>query len=221
MAAGVEVSLHDGADPLVEQEAACETVEERCEPVDRGDGHDPTRNGHPARLTQGGSPLVRTLQVVERPEEQDHVDRVVALRELPSVSHLGRETGRAQLPQGELDMAGAEIEQVDVVARVEQPAGVHAGSTADVEDPLRRWPQVSAQHLLGSAELELAEPAEPFLLPDLPVVPEHVVEVSRHGRMLGRAPVRDRAQFARLRSDQKRGSRGSIPMRAWPTSTSV
>jgi hypothetical protein len=76
-------------------------------------------------------------QVVERPEQQDDIERVVWLVELAGVSALRVEsTCRAFLR-----VRDVEVDRVDehhLVPDVGQPLGVQARAATDVEHP-RRW----------------------------------------------------------------------------------
>jgi hypothetical protein len=121
--------------------------------------------------------------VVEGPEQQHGIGAGVGAAERPGIADLGGQPAAAQIGDRLLDVPGRQVDQVHLVAVVQQPRGVHPGGAADIEHPGgRRW-QVPSEDVPRAHQLQLAEPAaEAILLPLRLVVPDDVGQVVVHRR---------------------------------------
>ena len=83
-------------------------------------------------------------EMVERAEDEHYVRAGVGQLKVAGISDGGGEAGRAEPPVCQVDVARAEIHEMDVVAVIEQPLGMHAGTAADVDYSCRNWRKVAA-----------------------------------------------------------------------------
>jgi len=97
-------------------------------------------------------PVLPAVQVVERPQRQPQVEGVVGVGERAGVPEPGLD---AREPGGLLDVARHEVQEGDPVTPLGQPARVHPGAAADVDDPhpVVGVVQEAPEHLAGAQQL--------------------------------------------------------------------
>lgn len=94
----------------------------------------------------------RLEEVVERAEQEYHVGRAVRLVPSSSVTD-----GRVHATVGRLlDMQRDRIDEVDLVAELHQPSGVHPRAATDVQDAQAAVRQVTGDEFLRSLEFQRA-----------------------------------------------------------------
>ena len=135
-----------------------ETREERCETVDAGREHEAARLYDAQRFPPRLHAIVAFDEVVERTEEQHRVELLIGVRQRSGVaeSRRHRETLLGQCGRS-LDVARHQIDDLHLVTRLCEPARVHAGRAAHIEDPERVTRQHAFDDLARAQELELVE----------------------------------------------------------------
>ena len=108
---------HDVPVPRVQHEVLAQPVEQRREPPDHGAEHHPAGPHHAQRLPPRPQPVFPRRQVVERPEQQHHVERPVD-RQVTGVAHDG---GHAGQRAGRLDVRRHRVDHEHVVPVLRQP----------------------------------------------------------------------------------------------------
>lgn len=101
--------------------------------------------------------------MVERAEHEDDVGPGVGLREVAGVPDGGADPGD---PGGVLHVLVDDVDEVDLVAGLRQPARVDTGAAADIEHPRRRGREGALEQLARPCELEPAvrRQAQPVVL---------------------------------------------------------
>ena len=135
-------------------------------PRDRGDEDWTAWSHDSASLEQGLQTIRPARQVVERPEQEDGIDRGACQVDGQCIAD-GRvgpiEAG--QRVRGLLDMQRHEVAVMHAVAERGKPCAVAPGPAADVGDHARRSRQVAGDDLLRPGELQRAGAAvEPVAL---------------------------------------------------------
>jgi hypothetical protein len=173
-----QVALDDQAEVRVREHSPRDAIDERRKARDRRDDHDASGAEHAARLAQRLRTVGRLGQVVERAEQQHGVGGPVFELERPRVAQPRADARRPRLFDVQLDR----VDQLDVVAALDQRDGVGARPAADVEDARRRRRQQPPEQVQRALALDPRPGRQPVALePELVVRVEGVVEAA-HGR---------------------------------------
>jgi hypothetical protein len=134
MAAIDEVASYDLTKLGVEQKLSGESIEQRREPVDRGNGDETTGTHDAARLPQRGESIASILKVIQRTENEDDVEALVGKHQPPGITDLGRQSSVSQVREGLCDVTWRDVDEMHVIPLVQQPPGMNTGPSADVQD---------------------------------------------------------------------------------------
>jgi hypothetical protein len=180
-----EVALDDRLEAGLEQEALRDAVEGRGEARDGRRGEQAAGAQRAPRLLQGAGAVGRLGEVVQRPEQEDHVGAVVVDRQRARIAEDDRGQRRVGLGGGGgaglIDVQGHRVHEVHRVALGGQRQRVGAGRAADVEDRDGRRGQEAGQQLAGAQELEPSPVGQAALLLSAVVVGGDLVLVG-HAR---------------------------------------
>lgn len=105
---------------------------EPCQSWDRGAEDPPTRPHHPDRLAQHPQPVLTVGKVVERTEEQRHVQTAVLKGQLPRVADQSLES--AERPSS-IDLLDDRVQKRDLVSSIRKRRGMDPSRAADICDP--------------------------------------------------------------------------------------
>lgn len=105
---------------------------EPCQSRDRRAEDPPTRPHHPDRLAQHPQPFLTVGKVVERTEEQRHVQTAVLKGQIPRVADQRLES--AERPSS-IDLLDDRVQKRDLVPSIRKRRGMDPGRAADICDP--------------------------------------------------------------------------------------
>jgi hypothetical protein len=159
-----EVPLHNPLEVGVREEHSPEAVEKGGEAGDSGGEEEAARPQDPPGLAESGQALAAPQQVVERPQQQDHIHAGAGLLQSARLSppHAGQ-GGRLSRggPLGLLHVEGHGVNEVDLIPPCGQPERVSPGRAPPVQDHGGGGRQVAGEELPGAGPLEpelLVEP---------------------------------------------------------------
>jgi hypothetical protein len=129
----LEVSFHDSAEGRIEEKLPAQAVDQGGETGDRSHEDEPSRPHDTLGLLERAESIVALGEVAEAPGEAPH-RRYRLGPQCASVSDLRRDASRTGQPLHLPHVAVHRVNNVNLVAVVRQPDGVHTRRTADVQD---------------------------------------------------------------------------------------
>ncbi len=150
--------------------------------ADGGDRNDPARTDDSAGFPERGHSVFPLGQVVQGTEQQHNIDTVIGSGEVAGIAQLGHYAEVAKNSIGLGHMSRGDVDDPYLVVILGQPAGMDAGRSAHVENPRRRFREMTTEYLLDSQQFQLGEPiGDTVLLLDGLVVAYHRVVSGPHG----------------------------------------